>query len=78
MLVTSSRSGVDPAFRRRLYRLQLSRTIGGPRQQGEGPTISVSYTIGTSSGCFDAFEVATGCITAWEAFLSEHGLWQQP
>lgn len=55
-----SRSGQDPQFGQRKFYLQ----VGGPET-----TINVRYTIDTSSGPVDAFELATKCLKAWENFI---------
>ncbi len=54
------RSGQDPQFGQRKFYLQ----VGGPET-----TISARYTIDTSSGPVDAFELATKCLKAWENFI---------
>ena len=56
----STRSGQDPRFGPRKFHVQL----GGPET-----TISVKYSIDTSSGPLDAFELATKCLQAWEKFI---------
>jgi hypothetical protein len=57
------RSGQDPRFGQRNFHLQ----VGGPET-----TISVRYTIDTSSGPVDAFELATKCLKAWETFIQSN------
>ena len=54
------RSDQDPRFGQRKFYLQ----VGGPET-----TISIRYTIDTSSGPVDAFELATKCLKAWENFI---------
>lgn len=58
--LTKPRSGQDPRFGQRKFNVRL----GGPET-----TISVRYTIDTSSGPVDAFELATKCLKAWENFI---------
>ena len=60
---TSSRSGQDPKFGPRKFAVQ----IGGPET-----TISVKYSIDTSIGSVDAFELATNCLQAWEKFIKSN------
>ena len=60
LTLTSTRSGDDPRFGRREFKLGL----GGPETN-----ISVKYRIDTSSGPVDAFELATKCLQAWENFI---------
>jgi len=54
-----SRSGKDPQFGKRDFRLSLPES-----------TISVKYTIDTADGSVDAFELATKCLRAWEDFIA--------
>jgi len=61
--LTTTRSDQDPRFGRRLFHVGL----GGPET-----TVSVDYTIDTSSGPVDAFELATKCLQAWENFIESH------
>ena len=61
----SDRSGERPKFGPRKYKVGLG--IGST-------TIAVKYTINTSSGPIDAFEIATKCINAWEKFYSINNL----
>lgn len=58
--LTSTRSGQDPRWGPQKFNVQL----GGPET-----TISVKYSIDTSSGPVDAFELATRCLQAWENFI---------
>ena len=58
--LTSSRSGQHPRFGPRKFEVQM----GGPEA-----TISVKYSIDTSSGPVDAFELATKCLQAWKKFI---------
>jgi hypothetical protein len=58
--IIKPRSDKDPQFGKRKF----SVTVGGPPT-----TISVRYTIDTSSGPIDAFELATRCLKAWEDFF---------
>jgi len=61
--LTTPRSGQDPKFGLREFNLRL----------GKSPTtISVKYTIDTSSGPIDAFELATKCLQAWESFIQSN------
>jgi len=56
----SARSGESPKFGPRLYKVEL----------GTKPTtITIKYTINTSSGPIDAFELATKCMKAWKNFI---------
>ena len=61
--LTSTRSGQDPRWGLRKFNVQL----GGPQT-----TISVKYSIDTSSGVVDAFELATKCVQAWEEFIASN------
>lgn len=61
--LTSTRSDQDPQFGQRKFHLHL----GGPPT-----TISAKYTIDTSSGPVDAFELATECLQAWEKFIQSN------
>ncbi len=61
--LTSTRSDQDPQFGQRKFHLK----VGGPPT-----TISVKYTIDTSSGPVDAFELATECLQAWEKFIQSN------
>ena len=61
--LTVPRSGQDPRFGQRKFKVGL----GGPEA-----TISVRYTIDTSSGPVDAFELATRCLQAWENFIQSN------
>lgn len=58
--LTSTRSGQAPRFGPQKFSLQ----VGGPET-----TISVKYSIDTSGGPVDAFELATKCLQAWENFI---------
>jgi hypothetical protein len=58
--LTSPRSGQDPRFGQRKFKVQ----VGGPPT-----TISAKYTIDTLVGAVDAFELATKCLQAWENFI---------
>ncbi len=61
--LTSPRSDQDPKFGQKKYSLRV----------GKSPTtISVKYTIDTSSGPIDAFELATKCLQAWESFIQSN------
>lgn len=64
--LTSNRSGEGPAFGQKQYALTL--------QPGMPPEISLRYAVDTTPGAMDAFELATECVQAWEAFLSAKGL----
>ena len=59
-LTRGTRSGGDPQFGKREFKAGL----GGPET-----TISVKYSIDTSSGQVDAFELATKCLQAWKGFI---------
>jgi hypothetical protein len=61
----SSRSGENPVFGKKQFGLSL----------GAAPTtINVKYEVDTTTGAMDAFQLATQCVDAWDAFLSAHGL----
>lgn len=60
------RSGENPVFGKKHFAVQL-----GP---GDPTRISLKYEIDTKSGPVDAFELATECVAAWNAFLSTNGL----
>ncbi len=56
-----SRSGQWPEFGARKYEMGI----------GTGPvTMAVRYSVNTLSGARDAFEIATGCMEAWDKFVS--------
>lgn len=61
--LTVPRSGQDPKFGQRKFNLR----VGSPPT-----TISAKYTIDTSSGPVDAFELATKCLQAWEKFIQSN------
>lgn len=61
--LTSSRSGQDPRFGQRKFKVG----VGGPPT-----TISAKYTVDTSVGPVDAFELATKCLQAWKTFIRSH------
>lgn len=64
-LRTSNRSGENPAFGRKIFGLAL----------GTGPTsVNLKYEINTSTGAMDAFQLATECVDAWDAFVTANGL----
>lgn len=65
LTVTSHRSGESPAFGKKDYSLALG---GGP------PTIRLKYQVDATGGPIDAFQLATECVGAWDAFLAENGL----
>jgi hypothetical protein len=58
--LTSPRSGQNPQFGSRQFHLQLGR-----QQQ----ILSIKYSIDTTSGPLDAFELATKCLEAWQNFI---------
>jgi hypothetical protein len=61
----SSRSGETLAFGRKQFGLDV----------GAAPTIiKLKYEVNTSTGPIDAFQLATDCIGAWDAFLNANGL----
>jgi hypothetical protein len=63
--LTSSRSGESPAFGKKRFGLAF----------GTAPTsINLKYEVNTTTGPIDAFQLATDCIDAWDAFLTANGL----
>ena len=65
LLTRSPRSGEEPEFGKKQYGLKL----------GAAPaTISLKYQVDTSKGPIDAFQLATGCVKAWDDFLNTNGL----
>lgn len=63
LMLTRPRSGKDPRFGKRDFKL----TLEVPEEE---KTIRVKYSINTSSGKrIDAFELATRCLQAWEDFI---------
>jgi hypothetical protein len=58
------RSAKSPRFGKRLFKVSLGT---------QPTTIAVDYTIETSSGPMYAFDLATRCLAAWEAFLAKTG-----
>jgi len=61
--LTSTRSYQEPRFGKRKFHLVL----GGPET-----TIAVKYSIDTSNGPIDAFELATKCLRAWKNFIASN------
>lgn len=65
LLVTQKpRSGQNPTLGPRHFTLSIG---------GEVPYGQVNYTISTTSGAKDAFQLATDCVAAWKAFLGQYG-----
>jgi hypothetical protein len=62
----SNRSGESPAFGKKHFALALG--------SGRPPTVSLKYEVDTANGLEDAFKLATECVSAWDGFLSAHGL----
>ena len=61
----SSRSGEGPTFSKKDFGLTL----------GTAPTtINLKYEVNTTTGPVDAFQLATECVDAWDAFLTANGL----
>jgi hypothetical protein len=58
--LTRQRSGLQPRFAGRLFKLSLG---------GSEPTISIKFSIETERGPIDAFQVATKCLEAWTSFI---------
>jgi hypothetical protein len=58
--LVNPRSGHDPQFGQRKFKVR----VGGPPT-----TISAKYTIDTSVGPLDAFQLATKCLKAWDNFI---------
>jgi hypothetical protein len=63
--LTSPRSGENPAFGRKQFGVGIG---GGPT------TIKLKWQVDTTSGPLDAFQLATDCVAAWDAFLTAEGL----
>jgi hypothetical protein len=61
----SSRSGESPAFGKKQFGLAL-----GPAST----TIKLKYEVNTTTGPVDAFQLATECVDAWDAFLTANKL----
>ena len=61
LTLTKPRSGENPQFGKRLFKVGVGT---------QPTTIAVEYTIDTTSGPVDAFDLATRCLKAWQAFLS--------
>jgi hypothetical protein len=59
------RSGENPTFGGKQYGLTLG---------GSSPTIKLTCEIDATGGQIDAFQLATDCIAAWDAFLAANGL----
>lgn len=57
------RSGESPAFGKKEFNLDLETT-----------TINLKYEVKTTAGPIDAFQLATECVDAWDAFLSDNRL----
>lgn len=64
--LTRPRSDENPAFGRKRFALSLG--VGQPT------TIGLKYEVTTNTGPVDAFQLATDCIAAWDAFFSANGL----
>jgi hypothetical protein len=62
LTLMKSRSNEDPRFTRHKIKLEIGKR--------ESVHISINYTISTSSGDIDAFELAERCIVAWENFIN--------
>jgi hypothetical protein len=63
--LSNPRSYENPQFGKREYKLEFGT---------QPTTIAIEYTIDTASGPIDAFDLATNCLHAWEAFLRQHGI----
>jgi len=59
-LKNKPRSGQNPRFGKRLFKVGVGT---------QPTTIAVEYTIDTSSGPIDAFDLATRCLQAWETLV---------
>jgi hypothetical protein len=64
--LTSARTDADTAVGRRHYSLGLGNATP--------TTLSVRYEVTAGPNTYDAFELATRCITEWETYLTERGL----
>jgi hypothetical protein len=60
-----NRSGESPRFGRKQYALDLGTTP---------PAISLEYEVHTDTGPIDAFQLASECIAAWDAFFTANAL----
>ena len=60
LVLTKPRSPENPRFGKRLFKVGVGT---------QPTTIDVEYTIDTESGPIDAFNLATKCMEAWQAFL---------
>lgn len=61
--LTGSRSGQNPQFGQRKFAVKVG---------GSETTISVKYSIDTSNGPIDAFDLATKCLGAWKNFIESN------
>ena len=59
LLKERERSHQGPQFGCRVFKLQV----------GGSPIISAKYTVDTSAGPADAFDLATKCLEAWKQFI---------
>jgi len=62
LLLTRPRSHEDPQFGKRHFEVGVGT---------QPTTIAVKYTIDTTSGPIDAYELATRCVEAWKSFLNQ-------
>ena len=62
--------------RREQYDLELNTVIGPA--EAEPTRISARYEVSSDGNTYDAFEIATRALAAWDAFLRSHGLLSTP
>ena len=68
LTLTRPRSNENPNFAGAKINLNIRDGIGVK----EKVDISIKYTISTSSGEIDAFELAKHCVSAWEQFINDN------
>ena len=63
--VERQRSGESPEFGKKQFSLSLGTAP---------PTINLKYEVTKATRSIDAFQLATDCVRAWDAFLNTNGL----
>jgi len=76
MKLTTSRASKDTALGRTHYALGLN-VVMGPAEV-EPTRISATYEVSSDGNTYDAFEIATRALAAWDAFLTSRGLLPSP
>jgi len=76
MKLATPRASEDTALGRTHYALGLNAGIGPA--EAEPTRISATYEVSSDGNTYDAFEIATRALTAWDAFLTSRGLLPLP